>query len=601
MFQRALWAVAGIDRQALETCPATDKVWATHLGFSLLLSFTVVLGISLHATSYIIEQPAVRFLVATVIALTVFMFDRALYQSDWFSQGFLRHGYVDAESDTGSPAGRAWWRFFRITVRLSISFGLAWMIALFLELAIFSDTITDKIKREHVTSNQPVFQKLNRYEAALDDEIALRRQTLATVEATYRNKLAEPIPEAAPPQTVADRYGPDLAALDKEERELRAAVRDINASIASYSEEMNAEQRGQKLRSTNSGRAGTGPRYEFARQQREVFIEQRAQREKELAQLQSRREELRAAERQLAAAASSHFTDQRANIERTRHDLEAQVETTRRELRELDSSRDAKLDTFRRQTLSSSEFKKLRDDPLARMTAYQELKSDPIDGTTITLFSWMTKLLVIFLEIVPVVAKIFFSPPSVYAARIQVNVARARARIRQESSEWTRQQQFVAEQPLQPSEVTEAPPAGVTEAGVASVVKPIAARRSTVTSSPAPAANPQAAPFLDGSNASGGLGRGVAEAPTNVSVKLTPATSQAGAARVPQPVPTLRAKQPRARPSASQMITSDRTARDAKESAANGQALPARSLEQELTRDLEQVIATARPRGAKIE
>ena len=47
------------------------------------------------------------------------------------------------------------------------------------------------------------------------------------------------------------------------------------------------------------------------------------------------------------------------------------------------------------------------------MTAYQELKNDPKDGATITLFSWMTKFLVIFLEIVPVVAKMFFSPPSV--------------------------------------------------------------------------------------------------------------------------------------------------------------------------------------------
>ena len=62
------------------------------------------------------------------------------------------------------------------------------------------------------------------------------------------------------------------------------------------------------------------------------------------------------------------------------------------------------------------------------MTAYQQLKNDPTDGATITLFSWMTKLLVIFLEIVPVVAKIFFSPPSVYAARVQANVARERAR-----------------------------------------------------------------------------------------------------------------------------------------------------------------------------
>jgi len=39
---------------------------------------------------------------------------------------------------------------------------------------------------------------------------------------------------------------------------------------------------------------------------------------------------------------------------------------------------------------------------------------------------------VIFLEVVPVVAKMFFSPPSVYAARIQAQVEREMVRARQE-------------------------------------------------------------------------------------------------------------------------------------------------------------------------
>ena len=106
--------------------------------------------------------------------------------------------------------------------------------------------------------------------------------------------------------------------------------------------------------------------------------------------------------------------------------LEAQVDVARRELAALEGARLAKVAAFRSQALAASDFQKLKDDPLSRMTAYQELKSDPKDGATITLFSWMTKFLVIFLEIVPVVAKMFFSPPSVYAARIQATVFRGR-------------------------------------------------------------------------------------------------------------------------------------------------------------------------------
>ena len=96
------------------------------------------------------------------------------------------------------------------------------------------------------------------------------------------------------------------------------------------------------------------------------------------------------------------------------------------QLAALEAARLAKVAEFRSQALAASDFQKLKDDPLSRMTAYQELKSDPKDGATITLFSWMTKFLVIFLEIVPVVAKLFFSPPSVYAARIQATVFRGR-------------------------------------------------------------------------------------------------------------------------------------------------------------------------------
>ena len=73
MIHRALVAIAGVDRDTLKTCPATDKLWAAHLGFALCLSFIVVLGISFHATGYMIADPWMRGAVSLVIALTVFM------------------------------------------------------------------------------------------------------------------------------------------------------------------------------------------------------------------------------------------------------------------------------------------------------------------------------------------------------------------------------------------------------------------------------------------------------------------------------------------------------------------------------------------------
>ena len=87
MILRTLCHIAGVDRETLLTCPMTDRLWVAHLGFSLFLSFAVVFAITFHATGYVIADVWLRSIAALVVALTVVLFDRALYQSDWFSQG----------------------------------------------------------------------------------------------------------------------------------------------------------------------------------------------------------------------------------------------------------------------------------------------------------------------------------------------------------------------------------------------------------------------------------------------------------------------------------------------------------------------------------
>jgi uncharacterized protein DUF4407 len=428
MLRTALYYVAGIDRETLATCPATDKMWAAHLGFSLLLSFIVVLGITFHASGYVLTETWMRLLVATVVALTVFMFDRALYQSDWFNQGLLWQ--AAASRNHGNPAGI--WpslrRFCRIAIRLSISFGLAWIIAVFLELAVFSDTITDKIKSDHLVANQPIFKKIEQYETQLGDEIEQRRQRLAELEKLYGRELTTStvVPlnsEFGPQQLALDQRIGDL---DAQEQGLYAALREVDAKIAGNVEAMNAEELGQRVGPDSSGRAGPGPRYQFARRQKEFNEARRAELQREIAQLAARRDDLRTQQRQLLERGVA-LRDQTNDAAQNRRDtLSAQVDSARTELRTLEASRLSNIEQFRRKALTASDFQKQKDDPLSRMTAYQELKNDPKDGSTITLFSWMTKFLVIFLEIVPVVAKMFFSPPSVYAAKIQAKVEQER-------------------------------------------------------------------------------------------------------------------------------------------------------------------------------
>ena len=442
MIRRAFWHIAGIDREALATCPVTDKLWATHLGFSLCLSFIVILGITFHATGYVIQNIWMRLLTATVVALTVFMFDRALYQSDWFYQGIFRQPDGGSDSQGRAELGRSVRRFFRIAMRLTISFGLAWIIALFLELAIFSDTISEKIKSDYLAANQPIFEKIQKYEAQLDGDIAERGSNLNALEALYRRERAATIASDTATSAQLEGYeqliraaDEQIRALDAQERELRTELRQIEEKITGYAVDMNAEELGRRISPTNSGRAGAGPRYEFAKRQRDVYEAQRQAREREIAQLHARREELRADQRRVSAEAAARREHDRTTAQNHRDELQSQIDSARTDLKALETSRVAKIERFRRKELSGDEAQKQKDDPLARMTAYQELKNDPKDGATIIWFSWMTKLLIIFLEVVPVVAKMFFSPPSVYAARIQAEVARQGARARRESEE----------------------------------------------------------------------------------------------------------------------------------------------------------------------
>jgi len=428
MIQRVLGIIAGVDRKTLASCPASDKLWATHLGASLCLSFVVVLGVSFHATGYMIGSVWTRLMVSGVIALTVLMFDRALCQSDWFYQGTL---WNTAPIQSSTEARQTAWRFVRVGVRLALSFGLAWVIAMFLELAIFSSTINEKIEADRVAANQPIYAKIADYEAGLNAEAKRRLADIEQLEALHRAALTEqPAPE---PTTVtrADDIEQQIRALAAREAGIRADIAEIDKTIQRYIGDMNAEEFGMKAAPNNSGRPGAGPRYEFAKKQKQAFIAQRAEREAEIVQLHARRDDLRAAQARITADAMAGREQERAAIKAKADALQRRIDAARADLRQFEVDKAVSIADFRKKVMSDSYYQEKKDkfDPLTRIAAYQELKNDPRDGATMTLFSWMTRFFIIFLEIVPVVAKIFFSPPSVYAAKIQAQVERARQRI----------------------------------------------------------------------------------------------------------------------------------------------------------------------------
>ena len=360
---KALCLIAGVDYRTISTCPDTDRLWATHLGLALLLSFLVVWGISFHATSYIIESVAIRCIAALVIALTVLMFDRALFQADWFSQPL----------GSGARTNPARWLW--ITLRLGISFCLSFVLALFLELAIFSDTITERLQEEFRGANAALFQEMADYQTRLDQQIAERSRHVRDVEDAV-SKL-----EANGRQT--------------ELQGLQTRLLEIDEQIGGFEEDRNAELHGVQTRAGQTGRAGQGPAFRFAQAQIDRLTIQRGQIQAELVAIRE-------------ANADDRFR------------LTTELDRARQELAQLTGSREATLLAYRSDLVEASpEFLRQKDDPLARMAAYTELKKDPKEGPTIIFLSWLLRFSVMFLEVAPLAAKMLFGPPTVYATKIR--------------------------------------------------------------------------------------------------------------------------------------------------------------------------------------
>uniref|UniRef100_Q07ID7 DUF4407 domain-containing protein n=1 Tax=Rhodopseudomonas palustris (strain BisA53) TaxID=316055 RepID=Q07ID7_RHOP5 len=436
MIQRLFNFVAGVDYKTMSTCPTTDRMWASQLGFSLCLSFTVVFGVSFYATGYMIESSVLRGVIAFVVALTVLMFDRALCQSDWFSQGASEN--IDNDVQTHEEVRTSLSRFLRIGARFGMSLGFAWVIAMFMELAIFSDTISEKIERDRIANNKPIFEKIESFESQLVTEIDRNRAYVAELEAALRTAAAEvPLTDLAV-AAGSEEVQQQVKKIGAREEELRAEIAQLEQSVHRYTEEMNAEEFGQKLFPSNTGRVGIGARYEFAKRQKEAYEAQLSSRQTELAQLLAKRDEIRKADADLLISNLAMRERELAVIQAKRESLQANLEKARTSLKQLEVEKALRLKEFQAKVLAESYFLSKKDyvDPLRRIAAYQDLKNDPKDGPIITLFSWMTRFFIIFLEIVPVVAKIFFSPPSVYAAKVQAQIKRERrtARLMEEAS-----------------------------------------------------------------------------------------------------------------------------------------------------------------------
>lgn len=419
--------IAGVDPVALESCPATDRIWAAQLGFSLVLNFMVVFGLTYYSVGYFVPDFPVRVFVALMVASVLTTFDRALFQFDWFTVALLHEA---RDLDHGRTASfrrlAAFARpFWRLSLRLLISLAVAYTLSVFAELAAFDEAIREKIVAENFLENEPYRQKVTEFEKGLDDKLAAQRAAIGRRETEITS-----LQRGFVSQAEQDEY--DL--LRRNAADARARITTIESTTADnekrirdLNEDIYAERYGLKDKPHRTGRPGCDAPslcYSLVVTAREM----RDANDKLLKEADS----LRAQATELDAKASDLVKHRSASESDVVASMRKQLDSLRSEAAASEAQRPALVANYQAQLRQDGIFRPLRDDPIIRLRVMDELRRDPVRGPAFIQMSYLIKAFIAFLELAPVLAKIFFAPPTVYSARIRASVAIGQSRALQE-------------------------------------------------------------------------------------------------------------------------------------------------------------------------
>ncbi len=430
-----LWWVAGADADVLRQCPKADQVFIQHLGLSLIGAFLFVFAIT--SISVTIAFPALQgallplaIVFSLLVAGTVFLVDRLFIQADWDWQAEKQRRTLAGarwEAESGETRVHmaldwiAWarWslrrvgRFFVISFRLLLSAAIGFTIASFLELVIYGDEIGPLIQRLHYEDNRQVYAEIDRRTEALDGEIAAaraERDRLAGSRATLEAELSDLL--LRPPPVPSDTR---IADIDARIAATGVQLAEETQKSQRYAEDMIAERHGTVLRDGNTGVAGSGPRFATAASLKALSDANIATLGASLRVLeQDKADALRDREAEYVAASRQVATRQ--------GQLETEIAAVRTSLAAAQERFDA-LETGRGGTIArfteelqanradfvpfsagvASQFRALR-------TLYAEYGS--------TFEKWMLKILIMLLELTPVLQKVFFSPSTLYAVKL---------------------------------------------------------------------------------------------------------------------------------------------------------------------------------------
>ena len=427
---RLFCRIAGVDPVALEDCPNTDRIWAAQLGFSLVLNFLLLFGLTFYSVGYFLPELYARVLVALIVAAVLTMFDRALFQFDWFTVALLQD-VRDLNRRTTIVQGflavaRPFWR---LSLRLLISLAIAYTLSVFAEVAVFDSAIRERMTADNYAENELYRDKLSKFERGLDEQ----RAALRTRITDFENEIDAVQRGSGSPAEQAEY---DLLRMSASQTRVRIASVEMTlaaneARIQGLNEDIYAERYGLKDKPHRTGRPGCEPNsvcYDLVLTVKEIQ-QTNAGLRKDIETLQGRAQEL-------DDKASDFLKRRNATGDEVIASKRREIEKLRAEVSAFDGRRDGLLSNYAAELKRDGTYRPLRDDPMIRIRVLDELRDDPSRGPAITNMSYLIRAFIAFLELAPVLAKIFFAPPTVYSAKIRTAVALGQNRALRERDDY---------------------------------------------------------------------------------------------------------------------------------------------------------------------
>ncbi|MBS9783052.1 MAG: DUF4407 domain-containing protein [Pasteurella sp.] len=557
-------SIAGVDKDKLNVCTKMDKFWISHIGLMLCCTFIVLFGITYLSFDYLgnikvtfdeansklvigeVHRNAwtvlLGVLIATVIGGIIFLFDRAIFLSDWFYQ----KSYIDfiTEKDkkqsaieasvyffsimaiftilqlnydaiTAKPVGYkkitvvvflillifsiTWFalsqvriyateyqgpnvsvpevtvfkKIARIFLRLGISVCVAYALSIFLELRLYEETILDVVRKEHISNNKKLYEDFEKQAKAVTQKITDKDKALAELnkkltqvssgdEVDIRD-LTKQINQGN--SDLNNARTKELQQLDEQKKVALKALNDKRTMLENKRDTLVQELLlvEDRLKATIEGdslnkypdikkKPGCGPQCRTIQKTVARLKDEKKYQEKLIKEENTKISNLiKTYETREAEIQKNYNTQQNmvkfnneklieiklnAHKQKTleREDkikfIKEKIKLTKKDLEKLKKEQPKEIKRLKDKVESSPNYKPIQAGPLGRLKALETVRQDKATGAVITRFSLWVKLFLIFLEVIPVITKMFFSPPSVYATLVQKETFLKTAKIK---------------------------------------------------------------------------------------------------------------------------------------------------------------------------